>query len=305
MAALALIVMALVSVTLFSSFFTHARGPLDSLLTYGNYAGKSEHSLHEYGAGFYLTRLAGWNEKGGPWFQEIATLAFALAGVILHFTRPGLPGTAGARALAFHALVVAAAYFSFDYKTPWLLLNLLLPLHLLAGWGVASLWRILPSPLARGAIALTLGLAAWDLNRQIRFSTLRFPSGPRNPFAYVHTGKDLVRLSGQIHDVVAQAPHPSEVAVHVMAAEYWPLPWYLRDLPNVGYWYELNPDSRAPILVVSSEFNDRMNWTVDTHQASMAGLRPGVSLTAYYRQDLWDKYVQSKQTPTTPEQPAR
>ena len=293
-AGLAVLAGAALSVVFFSSFFTNARGPLDSVLTYLNYSGKADHSEHEHSWLFYARLLGGWHERGGPWFQEIATLAFALLAVILHFLRPKQPGTAGARAIAFAFVVIAAAYFSFDYKTPWLILNLLLPLHLLAGWGVASLWRALPHPAARGVFVLLLALAAADFQRQNHFANTRFPAGPRNPFAYVHTGRDLPRLAEQILAVAALGPPAEEVAVQVMASEYWPLPWYLRSLKNVGYWYELQPGPRAAIVVTSPEFADQVADLESTHKPVMAGLRPGAAVHVWYRKDLWERYVEGR-----------
>jgi uncharacterized protein (TIGR03663 family) len=305
-AGIALGVVAAVSITFFSSFFTHARGPLDSLLTYGNYLGKSGQEVHGHPAAFYLRLLAGWAERGAPLFHERATLGFALVGLLLAVARPHLPGAATARAVAVYFLVVAAAYFSFRYKTPWLVLNLLLPLHLLAGWGVAALVRASPwrRP-AAGLVAVLLGWTVHDLAGQNRFAQFRFPAGPRNPFAYVHTGRDLPRLGEQIRAVAALAPPERPLTVAVMSPEYWPLPWYLRSLPQVGYWYEAQPAAGADILVLDPDYSALYPALPDTHHATMAGVRPGVALHAWFRREAWDRYLETRRGPASPAAPGR
>ena len=44
---------------------------------------------------------------------------------------------------------ITTAYSIIQYKTPWIILNMLLPLALLAGLAVSELWRIAPAPARR------------------------------------------------------------------------------------------------------------------------------------------------------------
>ena len=95
------------------------------------------------------------------------------------------------------------------------------------------------------------------------------------------------------------------MVIHVVTAEnYWPLPWYLRrfNRDHVGFWQDatkwqedtselpppsvivLTEEARGVIdAVCDDEYDRRMNY----------GLRPGVLLSVYARQDLWEDFVAS------------
>lgn len=87
-AVIAVATAAAVSVTLFSSFFTHARGPLDSILTYGNYLMRADGAgLHDKPWWYYLRLLAYENRGPGAWWSEGLILALAIIGVVVVLMR--------------------------------------------------------------------------------------------------------------------------------------------------------------------------------------------------------------------------
>src|SRR6185369_7461580 len=84
-AALAAVV---VSVVLYSSFFSNARGPLDSVLTFGNYFSRSSRAnLHDKPWYYYLKLLAWTKAPGAPIWTEGLIVVLALAGAVDAFWR--------------------------------------------------------------------------------------------------------------------------------------------------------------------------------------------------------------------------
>lgn len=39
-----------------------------------------------------------------------------------------------------------------------------------------------------------------------------------------------------------------KMPIDIVAPEYWPLPWYLREYKNVGYWRHMI-DTHAPAVI--------------------------------------------------------
>ncbi len=62
---LLLLAAGVLSVVFFSSFFTHGRGPIDSVMTYANYLGKGTEGAtgHEKPWDYFFKLLA-WNRAG-------------------------------------------------------------------------------------------------------------------------------------------------------------------------------------------------------------------------------------------------
>jgi predicted membrane-bound mannosyltransferase len=168
---------ALVSVVLFSSFFSHARGPLDSLLAYLPYLDRgsgirTEHTSAWY---YYLRMLAGIRYPGGPFWSEAFILILALAGFASLADRSApQPGRQLRRFLAWYAILIAAFYSAIAYKTPWCVLSILHALILMAGIGAAALWsRAHSRPRARRSLLL-LAAGCAHLAVQVRRANFTF-----------------------------------------------------------------------------------------------------------------------------------
>jgi hypothetical protein len=63
----------------------------------------------------------------------------------------------------------------------------------------------------------------------------------------------------------------------------WPLPWYWRALPKVGYQVELPAQVEAPVIIVEADqlptLKDRLGSRADAYtETGPYGLRPGVHL---------------------------
>jgi len=76
--------------------------------------------------------------------------------------------------------------------------------------------------------------------------------------------------------------------------EQWPLPWYLRTMPNVGYWTDAKdlPAGTGPVVVASMENADRLDATLgERYVSELCGVRPDVLVALYVERGLWDRFL--------------
>jgi predicted membrane-bound mannosyltransferase len=70
-----------------------------------------------------------------------------------------------------------------------------------------------------------------------------------------------------------------------VSEEYWPLPWYLRGLPGVGYWSTPPADCDAPLLIVSATQAEAVRARLHgSYRTALLGLRPGFICVVYTRE---------------------
>jgi uncharacterized protein (TIGR03663 family) len=297
-----LVAAALVSVTLFSSFFTHWRGPLDSILTYQHYLVRSEGmghtALHEHPWHYYLKTLIYTKKAAGPWWSEAPLVALALAGAVAALWPGRRDKPLLLPFLAFYTLLLTLAYSGIAYKTPWNMLSFLHGMILLAGIGAAALvrrarWR----PLQFAAIVLIAAGAAHLAVQSYKGITV-YAADPRNPYVYAHTHPAAVRMTDRIHAIAALHPEHSAMRVDIIApdGDYWPLPYYLRGMAAVGYWLHIPDPLDAPVFVVPTALHDEVLARVgESYQMEFYALRPGVLRLLFIRNDLWETFMEGRQ----------
>ena len=292
----ALAVAAVVSLLLFTSFFTNLAGPLDSIRTYLPWlhraGGQSPH-IHPWN--FYLERLVYFHPARSPVWSEGLILVLAVAGMVAAFTRKGLAAGASpalAQFLSVYTLVLTAAYSAISYKTPWCLLNFLLGMILLAGIGAVALLHWVKYRALQGAVVCVLLAAAGHLGWQAWRATHAFEADRRNPYVYAHTSANLLELIQKVNAIAAVHPEKNRLLLKVISKEsYWPLPWYLRQFKQVGWYDQMPADPYAPIVIAGASFGAELDekskkaWLMP----GLFELRPGVFLELYVQFDLWKK----------------
>ncbi len=285
-------------VVMFSSFFTNAAGPLDSIRTYTPWLKRAEGaSPHVHSWSYYLGLLAYQRVGRGPTWSEGLILVLALVGLGVGLARAagGRPGGWWVGFVAVYALLLALIYSVIPYKTPWCLLGFWHGLILLAGVGAA--WLVERSrrwPL-RVATALLLLLATAQLTGQAYRASYTHFDNPRNPYVYAHTLSSVLNLVERVNDLAAHDPRGEQLLIKVMArgGDYWPLPWYLRRFERVGWWDRVPEDPLAPVVIASPSYAAELERALgETHQmAGFFGLRPSVFLQLYVEQGLWERYL--------------
>jgi uncharacterized protein (TIGR03663 family) len=182
--------------------------------------------------------------------------------------------------IAFYALFLAITYCAIPYKTPWLALNLWLPIALLCGLGIDSLWRLPEKyPALRVAIpvccilvgALTVALMAHDTRQRVFLHS----SDEANPYAYAHTSEDLLALPVEI-ERLARQDGIAVPRIAVIASDPWPLPWYLRRFSQVGFWQPGQQPGQADFYITSTDAADQYADQLRPFHPEFFGVRPGV-----------------------------
>jgi uncharacterized protein (TIGR03663 family) len=291
----------LVSVALFSSFFTNPSGPLDSIRTYLPWAHRAGgNSPHEHAWPFYFHRLIYFHRASGPVWSEAAIFVLAGFGLIAAFARRELAGASVTlvRALGLYSVALTLVYTIIAYKTPWCLLGFWHGMILLAGVGAVALirwrrtrgWRVLITGLLSAA-TVHLAWQAWR-------ASYPYCASPQNPYVYSPTSPDLLNLVDRIRALEKVSAEGPGMVIKVMArdGDYWPLPWYLREFKKVGWWDQIPAAPFAPVMIVSAKFQAAFDERVPrTHlMAGYFQLRPQVFLELYVDVNLWRAYVASR-----------
>ncbi|HOX58507.1 MAG TPA: TIGR03663 family protein [Candidatus Paceibacterota bacterium] len=287
-----------VALLLFSSLFTNAAGPLDSVRTYLPWlqraAGASPH-IHPWH--FYLHRLFCFHVAKGPVWSEAIILALAFVGAWAAFVRRGLAdGSANfVRFLALYTFALTTAYSLISYKTPWCLLNFWHGMILLAGIGAAWLVGKARRRILRILLTLLLLAGSGHLAWQAVLANGAYAADRRNPHVYSHTSPDLLKLVRQVEALAQVHPQGRQMLVKVMASDgdYWPLPWYLRNLKQVGWWDHLELEQYAPVMIVSAQLHAGLDEKQTHVMVRYFELRPQVFLELYVDLKLWRDYLAS------------
>jgi hypothetical protein len=101
------------------------------------------------------------------------------------------------------------------------------------------------------------------------------PADEANPYAYAHTSEDLLGLPAEIEKLA----HQDAIAaprIAVIAADPWPLPWYLRHYPNVGFWQPGQQPGSADFFITFPETSDQYANELRDFHPEFFGLRPNV-----------------------------
>jgi predicted membrane-bound mannosyltransferase len=286
-----------VAFVFYSSFLRHPGGLVQSALAYG----------------VYLERGVGAVAHAQPWYHYLALLAVSKSGglvwsegLILLLAAVGIVGAAGKSAgfwpryLALYALLATIAFSAVRYKTPWNLLPFYSALVVMAGAGTVTLLGWVRPRAPRIALAVVLAAAATQLGVQNWRASVRHGADPRNPYAYVHTSTDFLRLVQRVSDVSRLHPDGASMFVKVLAGPYeqWPLPWYLRRMARVGYWTnatEAADAGDAPVVIASQDVAPQVDAALgDRYVSELYGLRPEVFLTLYVERGSWERLLAAR-----------
>jgi uncharacterized protein (TIGR03663 family) len=280
-ALLAVAAFAGVALLLLSSFGTHPRGIVDSVLAYRTYfaRGAGVNTAHVHPWYFYFACLRG----------EALIAILAVAGIAASHTP---------RFFKIYTVLMVAVYCAIPYKAPWNVLSFWHATILLAGAGVGWIATRLPK-----AVAIVLiGLVAAQLGTQAYADSFERASDPRNPWVYAHTGTDVFTIVKQIAALAAVAPAGRDLPIQIFTHEnLWPLPWYLRRYPNVRWWNGVSdtaPLAQAILATPDMEpaLVHRIYEVPPPGQREMyvpmfdryVELRPQVEVRGYVAKSLWD-----------------
>ncbi len=273
-------------VAFYSSFFMHWKGAFwDSFKA------------------FTLWKKTGMSEfHGKPWYTYVWWLLQEDAAIIVLGTFGALVALFERRLNRFAIFFAAwgfgllVAYSLISYKTPWLVLNFLVPLALAAGYFVqafgASVSRV-PAKSWRAVAAVALTAASFGLYHTYIINFVEYDKD-KHPYVYSQTQRGFHDLVREIERVGERAG-TKEPGFATASPEYWPSPWYFRHNPNAGYEGQLasSYDPRKTLAIVGRQDQlpqlERVAGDAYTRVGDLYPLRPGVNLVLFVRRDLAPK----------------
>jgi uncharacterized protein (TIGR03663 family) len=265
-------VFVVVWITLFSSLFTNPAGIGDSLRSLAIW-----------------TQTSGATQVSGPLTYVGWMVEEELPLLVLGLAASAFAAWEGRSRFAIFAAAWATGLFLgyslIGYKTPWLMLSWLLPYALVGGYALGRAWAS-PRTLVRvGAGAAVAGALALSLVQAVQLS-FRDYDDEANAYVYVQTQRDTLDLVAWLREEDERRGAGGGMGIVVMSPDYWPLPWYLRDDPNAGFYGQI-VDVEAPVQVVKAdqveslppEFGERYR------EQARYTLRPGVELVVFVERD--------------------
>lgn len=265
-----------VLLVLFTWGFTDWGGPGNLARAFVRFSGRAGGEGHQKPFWYFARLLAdGW---GGRMF-----LVLAACGAVRAWRAGGFD-----RALVVWLAAVFLLHSAIPYKTPWLALNIWLPLALLAAFflagfqsapaatpAVGTAETAAPGRATRPRAAVTfvlLGVLLILLGRDDRKWVYRRPADENNPYAYSHTLDDVVNLAPYLE---RYWPH-HDATIGVIAADPWPMPWYLRRFPRVGYWQPGEKPGDADLFITDASASEGLEAQLEGWRPNFFGVRPNV-----------------------------
>ncbi|MCJ7682468.1 MAG: TIGR03663 family protein [Candidatus Aminicenantes bacterium] len=291
-------------VVLYTSFFTHWRGPLDSLLSFPSYLSRAEGAgMHVQPWYYYIRMLIRIRFEGGPVWSEGLILGLALIGIISLFVknRSVSPTRLGFfRVVLVYTLISTVIFSLIPYKTPWNCLPFFFGFILLSGQGGAFLIERPKKRWMKGIPLILILVLGYNLGRQSYRANFVYHADTRNPYVYAQTSTDFLNLVQRIRDLAALHAQNKQMLIKVVTGPYetWPLPWYLRDFERIGYWETLAKAGRldeADVVITDIKNTDILPASfLESVQSEYYGLRPEVLLAVHIRKDLWETYIRTR-----------
>ena len=198
----------------------------------------------------------------------VAGIFAAISDAVIGTRKASLP-------LLVYALLTFGIYSAIPYKQPWLALNLWLPIALLCGLGVEAIWQQITNATSRWIFAVAAAALLVTTLQQTKVFVFDKPADEKNPFAYAHTTEDVLGLPGKISELAA-AKKLAAPRIAVVAADAWPLPWYLRKFPNTGFWQPGQETGVADFLITMTDVPANLTNRLENFRPEFFGVRPNV-----------------------------
>ncbi len=284
----AVVVFLAINLVFYSSFFTNWKGIPDAFRSVFMWTGRgfTEH-IHDHVFTYYLGILVK---------LELPLLIAAVLGIGITLWR----GTRFGLFLMAWACGMVIGYSRVPYKTPWLMVSMLIALAVFSGYvaqEVFSTLRFTALQIAFTAllIAIIVPIAktSWQVNRHKyednenttgyfaelgKQRNLTAYTDTQYGYVYAQTDKDLLNLVQEVYRVKPQA-------IHYATPDYWPLPWYFRKQQISGYDDKVPENFSGTVLIVSDHQAEEAEKQLQgNYRSQQYVLRPGVKLVLYVKE---------------------
>lgn len=260
----------------YSSFLSNNKGIADSLQTFAVWS-KTGTQAHVHPPSMYVIWLL---------HMESPLLLLGAMGAAVVVLKPK---NATALFCALWAFGLIAAYSLIPYKTPWLVLNFVVPLALISGYTIQAIYELDQRQLRLAAVVLLVAVAlatyqSLDLNF-VHYDN----DDPKYVYVYAHTTRGALELVDQV-ERIAKQNQGGQTGITIVSPDYWPLPWYFRNFSRVGYYGRLAATSEPIIIAnenqkqdVDENYGQFYQQVFSKAEDGSFDLRPGVQLLLYVR----------------------
>jgi len=277
-AAIAIVVFLFLNILFYSSFFKHSQGIYDALKTFAIWrkTGQTAHVHPPFTYVWWLFR------------QEAPLLSLGATGAVLVVLKPK---NLVALFSALWAFGLIAAYSLIPYKTPWLALNFIVPLALIAGYTIQVIWEVERGQIRIMATVLAVALTV-STYQTIDLNFINYDNDSTYyVYVYAHTRRGTLDLVRNIEQL-ARERDGEQTGITIVSPDYWPLPWYLRNYSRTAYFGTM-AQSTEPLIVaredqkavMEANFGELYRQVPSKDASGTFELRPGVRLLLYVRRN--------------------
>lgn len=264
-------------VLFFSSFFTYAEGVSKAFEAYEIWTktGNKDHTQNGF-FGYFK-----WGMK-----IEAPIIVLSILGSLIALMK-GKHRVAVFT--AFWAMGLLVAYSIIPYKTPWLALSFLMPMCIVAGYGLGQMYHS-GSDRQKYASAALAGVAVLLLGYQTYQQNFVRYDDEDMPYVYAHTRRGLLDMVAEIDRYATKSGKGKESSIEIVSPDYWPLTWYLA--PYKANFHGALVDSSTSEFIIAKK-NDQDQDMIRRYSnhykyAGVYPLRPGVNLVLLVRKDIAD-----------------
>jgi len=282
----------------YSDFFRDVNNSTDVFLFFKPYFERtSSENIHNHPWYFYLNIIFPFFNSGN-WFY----LGESLLLIIFISSLPQMIGSKEQPKLIlflfWYSLSSFVVFSAIPYKTPWNILCIMPGIIIVS---VNTISTQLENNFLRNIFVILL---IFILSLQ-SYSYSFGKNNHKNPYAYVHPTEDVFIISNKINDIASVLANEINFSVFIMAKgnDYWPLPWYFRNLDNAGYWSHVpdNVESASVIIVTPDLEVDLIDQIYNNAQPGLSSLfiplfdemielRPGFKINTWIKKDIYDSY---------------
>ena len=270
------------SILFFSSFFTYKEGVSKAFEAYNIWTKTGSKDHTQNGVFAYMK----WGMK-----VESPILILSALGALVAL----LKGKHRfAMFTAFWAFGLFAAYTIIPYKTPWLALSYLLPMCIVAGYGLGEL--IISKNIALKAVTCVIVLSGMTVlaYQTYQLNFVRYDDEEMG-YVYAHTKRQALDLVAQIDHYAEKSGKGYDATIEFVSPDYWPLTWYMLKYSHANFHGTLVEANTSEMIVAKK--NDQDAAVIQKYSAhykfvGVYPLRPGVDLMLLVRRDLADNNAQ-------------
>lgn len=280
--AVSAVVAAYLFVLFFSSFFTYADGVKKAFEAYAIWTktGNKDHTMHGY-LGYV------------KWLLKLESPILIISTLCILFTFVKAKHRF-AMFTALWALGLFLAYSIIPYKTPWLDLSFILPMCMIAGYGLGQFFESKRTDLMVVAAVLCIAGSSVLIYQTYQLSFVRYDDDEM-VYVYAHTRRGFLDMMREVDKYAQKSGKGRDAVIEVVTPDYWPMTWYTKDYTKANYFGSLIDTKDSEMIVFKK--NDQDGQAIQKYGANykyigVYPLRPGVNLVLLVRNDLADPSAQ-------------